>query len=100
MRYDVTFTDSADADFDSILHYIAKDNPHRAISFVDELRQRSIDFLSTAPNAGTRVGSHRYFVFTRYVVVYSVDDDARQVRVLLVTEGHRDWRAILGDLAQ
>ena len=34
----------------------------------------------------------------RYVAVYSVDEEALLVRVLLVTEGHRNWHRLLDDL--
>lgn len=93
--FDVRFTHQADADFDSILHFIAQSNPHRAISFVDELQQRLIAVLSIAPNAGTQVNGYRYTVLGRYVAVYTVDADAAVVQVVLIAEGHRDWRKIL-----
>jgi plasmid stabilization system protein ParE len=40
MPYTISYSEDAVADFDSILHFIAQDNPLRAISFVDELRQK------------------------------------------------------------
>jgi len=94
MRYEVIFSATADADFDSILHHIAADNPSRAISFVDELRKRAVDFLSIMPRGGTAVGNHRYMAAGNYVVVYLVDEDAGVVTVAMVTEGHRNWRAM------
>jgi plasmid stabilization system protein ParE len=96
-RYEVVFSPHVDTDFESILHYIAADNPAAAIRFVDALRARSIDFLSVTPNGGTRLGKVRYIAFGNYVVVYSVDTAALRVRVLLVTEGHRAWRRLLKD---
>jgi plasmid stabilization system protein ParE len=97
-RYEVRFSASAEADLDSILLYIAADNPVRAMSFVEELRERTIDFLSVAPNAATSIGRFKYVVFGRYVVAFTVDDAAAVVRVQMVTEGHRDWRRLLRDL--
>lgn len=97
-RYEVSFSASADADFDSILFYIAADNPVRAISFVEELKQRAMDFLSATPNAGSSIGQFRYMVVGQYVIVYSVDDEASLVHVRLVTEGHRNWHRLLDDL--
>jgi addiction module RelE/StbE family toxin len=95
--YKVVFSHQADADFDSILHYIAPDNPTAAIRFVDALRERVIRFLSSAPRGGKQLGNVRYTVFDNYVVVYSVDATALSVRVLLVTEGHRAWHRLLED---
>jgi plasmid stabilization system protein ParE len=93
--YRVLFTEHADADFDSISDFIAADNPRRALSFVAELQERSVAFLSTTPNAGTRVGDQRFAVFGRYIAVYHVDDEERLVTVMIVSEGHRDWQALL-----
>ncbi|MBX3531757.1 MAG: type II toxin-antitoxin system RelE/ParE family toxin [Rhizobiaceae bacterium] len=97
-RYEVRFSSSAEADLDSILLYIAADNPVRAITFVEELRERTIDFLSVAPNAATSIGRFKYVVFGRYIVAYTVDDEAAVARVQLVTEGHRDWHRLLTHL--
>ncbi len=96
-RYEVRFSDAAEAGLDAILNFIANDNPLRALTFVEELRQRTFDLLSVTPNASMRIGSFRFAVFGRYVVVFSVDDENGIVRVHLVTEGHRNWRRMLGD---
>ena len=95
-RYEVIFSAGADADFDSILFHIAADSPLRAISYIDELRQRTVDFLSSTPKGGTAVGSHRYMVAGSYVVVYLIDESAGTVTVVMVTEGHRNWRPMFG----
>lgn len=96
-RYEVRFAASADTDFDSIQDYIARENPIRAITFVQELRDKSFRLLSEAPNAGAAIGLRRYIVHGRYVVIYTVDETRRVVTVTLVTEGHRDWRRMLED---
>lgn len=36
-------------------------------------------------------------VMGHYVVVYRVDGDAQIVTVLLVTEGHRNWRRLIDE---
>jgi plasmid stabilization system protein ParE len=95
--YRVLFTGHADADFDSISDFIAADNPQRALSFVTELHERTVAFLSATPNAGTRVGDQRFAVFGRYIAVYDVDDEERIVTVMIVSEGHRDWQKLLKD---
>lgn len=91
--YHVEFADTADADFDAIQDYIALDNPYRALTFIEELKEAAIRFLSATPNAGSRVGRLRYYRKGNYVVVYAVDEARATVRVVLVTEGHRNWRA-------
>lgn len=98
--YRVLFSKHADGDFESILHFIAADSPMTAITFIDRLERRTIDFLSTTPNAGVRSGDFRYTVFSGYVVAYTVDDTDRIFTVTLVTEGHRNWRAVLKNRSQ
>ena len=98
-QYEVIFSDAAESDFDNILHYIAESDARRAIGFVQELRRRATEFLATAPNATSTIGRFRYFVVRRYILVYEVDEEANTVRVVMITEGHRDWRRMIEDLS-
>ena len=97
LNYEVVISPNADADFDAIADYIAADSPIRSVSFVDQLRDRALKFLAAAPNGGSPIPPFRYAVFGNYVVAYSVDDEAARVRILLVSEGHRNWRRLLKD---
>ena len=97
MPYKVSFSREANSDVDSILLYIAADSPATALSFVDRLESRIVGLLSLTPSAGKKIGQARYFSFYNYVVAYIVDDRASTVTVVLVTEGHRNWRADLED---
>ena len=49
------------------------------------------------PNAGRQISSARMLSFGNYVILYHVDDAAKTVTVIMVTEGHRDWQEILED---
>lgn len=93
----VEFTATAEADLDAILGHIRADNPKRALSFVEELRQAALRILPQTPHAGSPVGKHRYLVRGNYVTVYRVDDEQAAVYVLLVTEAHRNWRPAFED---
>jgi plasmid stabilization system protein ParE len=95
MAYRVYFTDQARNDFDSIIDFIAADSPVRALSFVDELQDRSTVILSQFPNSGRIFGAARYIVLDDYIVAYDVDEARKAVFVLLVSEGHRLWQEIL-----
>jgi plasmid stabilization system protein ParE len=66
MAYRVYFTDQAQNDFHSIIDFIAADNPTRALSFVDELLDRSTMILSQFPNSGRTIGTARYIVLDNY----------------------------------
>jgi mRNA-degrading endonuclease RelE of RelBE toxin-antitoxin system len=35
--------------------------------------------------------------FDNYVILYRVDKPGKTVTIILVTEGHRDWRELLED---
>ena len=95
MTFQVFFTTAADADLDGIIDYIAEDNPLRAIEFVSELQERIYSLLREFPLSGNLYQGSRYQVFDNYVVVYDVDESAEEVYILLVTEGHRQWRVVL-----
>lgn len=95
MTYAVALGLNAQSDIKNILAYIEAENPHKAVSFVEDLLERMVDRLSSMPNAGSPLGRYRFIMFGRYVIVYRVDEEANLVRVLLVSEGHRDWREIV-----
>jgi plasmid stabilization system protein ParE len=91
----VSFSREANDDVDSILLYIAADSPATALTFVDRLEDRIVQLLSSTPYAGRQIGKARYCVFGNYVAAYIVDEDPSTVTIILVSEGHREWRADL-----
>ena len=93
MTFTVEFAEAARNDLFEILEFIATDNPSRGATFVDELESFIRERLADFPNSGSRIGQHRFIIFRNYVTVYTVDEPARRVRVILVTEGHRKWRS-------
>ena len=86
LRYTVDARD----DLMGILHFIARDNPPRAISFVEEIEahcQRLKDSPLGRP-ALPEIGSNvRRVVYGNYNIYYFIADDA--VVVFGVIEGHR-----------
>ena len=97
MKYEVYFTELADGDVDGVLDYIAHDSVANALNFVARLQERIEKILGTTPYAGNNHGDVRYFAFDNYVVVYDIDEAEKAVYIHLVSEGHRQWRAILID---
>ncbi|MBA1446716.1 MAG: type II toxin-antitoxin system RelE/ParE family toxin [Chromatiales bacterium] len=95
MSYRVVFTEAADADINSIIEFIALDSPIRAYRFVDELISRIIDLLGQFPLSGTFYHDVRFMMFDNYTVVYDVDESNQTVYVYLITERHREWKAVL-----
>ena len=94
--YKVVFTRAADTDFDEIIDYIAQDNPTRAITFVDELRDVAINTRSVFPKAGSSIrelGAY-FHVHKNYVIVYDIDEDEHCVIVHMISHGARQWRSV------
>jgi toxin ParE1/3/4 len=91
--FTVKYTPVALADLRSIANYIAQDNPIRAISFIDELQERTNAFLTIAPNGGTPYKNNtRYFVVRNYVILYEANDAGKYVDVLHIVSGRTDWK--------
>ena len=93
-KYTVVFTQDAENDFDETIDYIAKDNPVRAISFIEELRDSVTNTLELAPKGGGRVLDAWYFPFGNYIVIYDIDDEFTRVVVHMVTHASREWRKL------
>ena len=73
------FTARAEADLESIGDYIAKDNPLRAVTFIQEVRKRCYDIAKTplvAPLMPEYGEGMRRVPFGRYLIFYSIGDQA------------------------
>lgn len=85
------------ADLERIADYIAQDNPRRALSFVQELRDRCLG-LENMPEVYPLVPRYEKYgvrrrVHGNYLIFYRVD--AEQVTVLHVLSSAMDYAAIL-----
>ena len=93
----VRITASAERDLEEIADHIAKENPARALSFVQELRDVCLSLADGAlqfqlvpryEHLGVRRRVHG-----RYLVFYRIEGD--QVFILHVLHGAMDYAAIL-----
>ena len=87
--YRIVWRPIAEADLDSIIDYIAQDNPTKAEAFGQELRDKTLP-LAQHPKLG-RTGRPGLPAFLRelvahrnYIVFYRVLDEARTVEILRV----------------
>jgi len=87
--YRIVWRPMAEADLDNIIDYIAQDNPTRAETFGQELRDKALP-LAQHPKMG-RTGRPGLPAFVRelvahrnYIVFYRVLDDAGTVEILRV----------------
>ncbi|CAN7635487.1 type II toxin-antitoxin system RelE/ParE family toxin [Pararhizobium sp. LjRoot238] len=93
----VEFSDEAESDLEQIADYIAKDNPRRALSFVQELRGKC-EALTASPKGFPLVPRYeqhgiRRRVHGSYLIFYRVEDE--HVVIVHVLHGAMDYAAIL-----
>jgi toxin ParE1/3/4 len=74
----VNWTKTALANLFKIAEYIAKDNPTRAISFAQEIKQKTklIEEFPGAGRAGRAVGTRELVVHKNYILAYRVKGDS------------------------
>lgn len=93
----VEFSDDAESDLEQIADDIAKDNPRRALSFVQELRGKC-EALASNPLAFSLVPRYESYgirrrVYGNYLIFYHVRDE--QVVIVHVLHGASDYAAVL-----
>jgi toxin ParE1/3/4 len=98
----VRLTPLAEAELEAIADYIARDNPRRALSFVQELRDRCLSFADMplafplVPRYEDRGIRHR--VHGNYQIFYRVlGDPPARIDVLHVLHSARNYAALLFD---
>jgi plasmid stabilization system protein ParE len=93
----VDFTQAARDDLLDIGDYIAKDNPSRALSFIDELEERCMaleDFPHAYPILARRLESNiRRLVHGNYSVFYSVVGNS--VSIIHILNSAMDYERVL-----
>jgi toxin ParE1/3/4 len=94
----VVFSPAFSRDINEISDYIALDNPRRAASFTEEIRQRCLT-LGDMPESGAarpEFGLNmRAMPFGRYIIFYVIYSD--RLRVVRVLHGARNLKALFGE---
>lgn len=88
------FTVTAEQDVEEIGDYIARDNPARAVTFIEALTERCrrlVEQPAAAPLRPELGNGVRMTPFGRYLVFYSFDAD--ELRIIRVIHGARNWPA-------
>jgi toxin ParE1/3/4 len=93
----VVFALKAERDLEAIGDWIAKDNPLRAVSFVQEVKQ-ACDRVLSAPHGYPLVQRYKHLEIRRrsygdYLVFYRVS--AKWIEILRILHGARDYETIL-----
>jgi toxin ParE1/3/4 len=93
----VVITEEAEADLESIGDHIAVDNPYRAVTFVQELREKCAA-LAHAPRAYPLVARHEHAgvrrrAYGNYLIFYRIGTGI--IEVVHVLHGAQDYGTIL-----
>jgi plasmid stabilization system protein ParE len=88
---------AAEADLEAIGDWIAQDSPQRALSFVQELRERCAT-LAELPRAFPLVPRYEHLgirrrVYRSYLIFYRIEEQT--VQIVRVLHGARDYETIL-----
>jgi toxin ParE1/3/4 len=79
----VHLTRRAELDLEEIGDYIARDNPRRSVTFIDEILEHCTKlsrFPEAAPLRPAFGEGVRVSVFRRYLILYVVRDDLLEIR--------------------
>lgn len=102
--YNLIYSLLADEDLTAIYNYIAADSPARASAYMGKMEQ-SILKLCDFPNIGTE-GRYPELVnlgvkvlpFDDYLIFYTVNADAEQVRIVRVLHGSVNYRRLFRNI--
>ena len=93
LSWNVFFTVDAQSDLARIADYIARDSPIRALSFIDELQQRTAGTLAAFPLGGSKYkGKTLFLSLSEYIVLYDVDIARRSVDILHIVSARTNWK--------
>lgn len=70
--YEVIMSGKARQDIKDIAQYISKDNPERAVSFVEDLVNNFSKKTSLYPKSGIKRGKFYYSVHKKYLIFYRI----------------------------
>ncbi len=95
----VVFSREANDDLERIAEYIARDNPIRAVSFINELVDAAIQ-ITEAPQAFAPVSLYAQFGMRRkpygsYSIFYKAEDN--RVGIVRVLHSAQDYEAIFAE---
>lgn len=93
---DVVFLASAEADLEDIGDFIAQDNPARAVTFIEEMREHC-RALEKHPQLGPIqpeiAPAARMLVHAPYLILYRIHNE--RIEIVRVVHGARDQAALL-----
>ncbi len=96
MIYSLITTKQAKQDLKNIAKYIARENPIRAMTFIDEMEKYFEERLVHLPHSAKLVtNTIRMLPYKRYGAFYLIDETENLVKVLHIFAGGQDWENII-----
>ena len=99
-EYEIFWTHWAKFDLRDILSYISKENPHRALKFLDKI-DKSISNIDFFPEKGRKIpelethnlGNYRELIISPWRIFYKVDK--KIIYIIGIIDGRRNIEDIL-----
>lgn len=102
MKYDINFTETAEADLRNIALYITETSKeiNIAIDFVNEL-QEQCNRLSDFPSIGAypkdfvlKSLGYRFLVHKEYLIFYTIEEAEKSVYIQAIFHGKKDYNRV------
>jgi toxin ParE1/3/4 len=98
MLLDLIYRTAALSDLDAIYDYIEPENPRRAISFIEEIRERCrilCDYPKLGPARDSIASGIRIYPMPhRIIVVYRITETA--IDIVRIFSGSQDYESLIG----
>lgn len=83
--YHIIRSEPARQDIKNIARYIAKDNPYKAVSFVQGMIDRFESLVSNFPRSGKKYKDFYLYVYHKnYFIFYDIKDEIQTVELLRI----------------
>lgn len=84
MRYNISYSQKSDDDIKEIFEYINKDNPERALLYIEEMQNHIDRSLSVFPEKYRKYRSCYIFPYKNYLVIFDIDKSNNIVNILSI----------------
>lgn len=96
MNYKITISEDADQDLIGASDYLSEQaGKDFAKNFINRFKNRTFKLLSVFPNSCAKKGNYRYFVFEKYITIYTVNNISKKVRIVMFVHHSRDYQSII-----
>ena len=80
--YEIIRTKKADRDLEARAYYIAKDNPYKALSFVQEMLDNFHNIFAMFPLASIKYEKYHCHTYKNYLIFYKVNKEKKIIHIM------------------